>query len=453
MSRLHPVTILMAAAALSACSTVQRVGHLFGGGGGQHHDANAEPEEGRISILATDQALAPDPSLAGHAISTPAPIQLADWSQPGGNITNSPPNASGEASLATAWRGDLGQGSNNRVAIAAPPVIADGRLYFIDANQTVIAVDASNGHRLWTKPLRPQHSNRDHFVRGGGIAVSGGRVFAATGYGFVVALDASNGHEVWRQNGDSPFQSSPTVAGGRVLAINNDSELISMNADTGEVQWNYQAIAEPARILAAPSVAVDGDTVVAPFASGELVALLNANGRRLWSDSLSRSGRLTSLSSINDIAGRPVVSNGVAYAVSHSGVLVAIDIRTGERKWAKPFASTQTPCLIGDVLYAVSVDGELTAFDIATGNVYWVSQLRRYQNEDAHKGRVAWTGPIMVNSKLILANSLGEVAAVSPATGQTLTHVELGQPFFIPPITANDQIYLVSDSAHLFVLH
>ena len=59
-----------------------------------------------------------------------------------------------------------------------------------------------------------------------------------------------------------------------MFAITNDSELISMDAGTGEVQWNYQAIAEPARILSAPSVAVDGETVVAPFASGEIVALL-----------------------------------------------------------------------------------------------------------------------------------------------------------------------------------
>lgn len=451
MSRLHPVTILMAAAALSACSTVQKVGSMFGGG--EHHSRNDEPQEGRISILATDQALTPDPSLSSHPITPPSPVELTDWSQPGGNVTNTPPNASGAASLERAWQANLGQGSNRTVAIAAPPVVADGTLYFIDANQRVIAMNATNGHTLWTQTLRPKHAGRDHFARGGGVAVSGTRVFVTTGYGFMVALDASNGHEVWRQDGGAPFQSAPTIAGTHVFVINNDSELISLAAETGEVQWNYQAIAEPARILAAPSVAVDGETVVAPFASGELVALLTANGTRLWEDSLSRTGRMTSLSAINDIAGRPVVSGGFVYAVSHSGVLVAIDIRTGNRKWAKPFASTQTPYVSGGVLYAVSVDGELAAFDTTTGNIYWVTQLRRYQHEDSHKGRVAWTGPIMVNSKLVLANSLGEVVAINPASGETLTRADVHQPIFIPPITANDQIYLVSDSAHLIVLH
>ncbi|HJS81027.1 MAG TPA: PQQ-binding-like beta-propeller repeat protein, partial [Vitreimonas sp.] len=288
-------------------------------------------------------------------------------------------------------------------------------------------------------------------ARGGGVAVSGGRVFVTTGFGFLVALDAASGDEVWRAEGGAPFHSAPTVAGGRVYAITNDSELIAFDAATGQVAWNHQAIAEPARILSAPSVGVDSDTVVAPFASGEVVALVSANGRRLWSDSLSRSGRLTSLSAINDIAGRPVIENGVVYAASHSGVLAAIDLRTGQRIWARAFASTQTPWIAGDVLYAVSVDGELTAFDRATGNVYWVRQLRRYRDEEDHTGRVAWTGPIMVGSRLILANSLGQVVAVSPTNGETLNTEDVDQPVFIPPVSANSQIYVVTDNARLVV--
>ncbi|HYD71649.1 MAG TPA: PQQ-binding-like beta-propeller repeat protein, partial [Candidatus Binatia bacterium] len=233
--------------------------------------------------------------------------------------------------------------------------------------------------------------------------------------------------------------------------ISNDSELIAFDAGTGEVAWNHQAIAEPARILSAPSVAIDSDTVVAPFASGEVVALVSANGRRLWSDALSRTGRLTSLSAINDIAGRPVIDGGVVYAASHSGVLAAIDLRSGQRVWARAFASTQTPWVAGDVLYAVSVDGELTAFDRTTGNIYWVQQLRRYEDEDDRTGRVAWTGPIMVGSRLVLANSLGDVVAVSPENGQTVATADVDQPVFIPPITANGQIYVVTNSARLVV--
>jgi outer membrane protein assembly factor BamB len=449
MKPLRPIALVVAAAALSACSTVSRIGdaiNVFD----DDTPSQTAPQDGRISILAFEQQLTPDPALASRTIAVPAAVSLTSWSQPGGTADNSPPNASGTAVLQQAWRANLGEGTNGRVQIAAPPVIADGRLFFLDADHRVHAVDASSGDRLWTEELRPNEA-RDRVARGGGVAIAGGRVFVTTGFGFIAALDAASGDEVWRADGGAPFHSAPAVAGGRVYAISNDSELIAFDAATGAVGWNYQAIAEPARILSAPSVAIDSDTVVAPFASGEVVALVSANGRRLWSDALSRSGRLTSLSAINDIAGRPVIDGGVVYAASHSGVLAAIDLRSGQRVWARAFASTQTPWVAGDVLYAVSVDGELVAIDRATGNIYWVQQLRRYEDEDDRTGRVAWTGPIMVGSRLVLANSLGDVISVSPENGQTVATADVDQPVFIPPVTANGQIYIVTDSARLVV--
>ncbi len=451
MKPLRPIAIVAAAAALSACSTVSRIGDAINPFNDNDAPSQTAPQDGRISILAFEQQLAQDPSLAGRAIIAPTPVAFADWSQPGGTADNSPPNSTGTVALTQAWRANLGEGSNNRVQLAAPPVIDGGRLYFLDADHRVHAIDASTGDRLWTESLRPR-GTRDRVARGGGVAAAGGRVFVTTGFGFIVALEGANGEEVWRTQGGAPFHSAPTYSGGRLYAITNDSELISLDAGAGATQWTYQAIAEPARILSAPSVAIDGDTVVAPFASGEVVALLGANGRRLWSDSLSRSGRLTSLSAINDIAGRPVIDNGVVYAASHSGVLAAIDLRSGQRIWARAFASTQTPWIAGDVLYAVSVDGELAAFDRATGNAYWVSQLRRYEDEGDRTGRVAWTGPIMVGSRLVLANSLGDVVSVSPENGQTVDTADVNDPVFIPPIASNGYIYLVTDEARLVVL-
>jgi outer membrane protein assembly factor BamB/predicted small secreted protein len=451
MKPLRPIAMMAAVAALSACSTVSGIGDAINPFDGGDAPQAVAPQDGRQSILSAEEDLRPNPEFASRTITVPPAVSVTDWSQPGGTADNSPPQSSGGAILERAWRANLGAGSNNRVKLAAPPVIANGSLYFLDADHRVHAIDARDGHRLWDERVRP-NEGRDRVARGGGVAVGAGRLYVSTGFGFIVALDAANGNEIWRARASAPFQSAPTVAGDRVYAITNDSELMAFDAATGEVSWTYQAIAEPARILSAPSVGVDGETVVAPFASGELVALLSANGRRLWSDSLSRAGRVNSLSAINDIAGRPVIDGGAAYAASHSGLLAAIDLRSGQRIWARSFASTQTPWLGGDVLYAVSVDGELAAFDRRTGNVFWVQQLRRYRDEGERKGRVAWTGPIMIGGRLVLANSEGDVVAVSPANGQTLASTDVGQPVFIPPIAANDQLYIVTDEARLVVL-
>ena len=93
------------------------------------------------------------------------------------------------------------------------------------------------------------------------------------------------------------------------------NQIIAFNTQTGQQEWSYRGIVEPARILRASSPAVSGDTVIAPFSSGEVVALRASNGQPVWNQVLSRTSRTSALSEIRDIAGRPVISRGFVYAV------------------------------------------------------------------------------------------------------------------------------------------
>jgi outer membrane protein assembly factor BamB len=58
----------------------------------------------------------------------------------------------------------------------------------------------------------------------------------------------------------------------------------------------------------------------------------------------------------------------------------------------------------------------------------------------------------MVGGRLILANSLGEVAAVNPTNGEVIESRDIGGEIFIPPIAANGAIYIVNDDARLTIL-
>ncbi|MEZ6023310.1 MAG: hypothetical protein R3C16_07870 [Hyphomonadaceae bacterium] len=147
LTRLGPIAILAAAAALSGCSTVSRVGSALNPFDGGNAPRETAPEDGRISILAFEQQLAADPALASRTIAVPAPVSMVDWGQPGGTPDNSPPNSIGSGVLERAFRADLGQGASDRVQIAAPPVIAEGKLFFLDGDHRLVALDASNGRR------------------------------------------------------------------------------------------------------------------------------------------------------------------------------------------------------------------------------------------------------------------------------------------------------------------
>ncbi|HUH10635.1 MAG TPA: PQQ-binding-like beta-propeller repeat protein, partial [Brevundimonas sp.] len=221
--------------------------------------------------------------------------------------------------------------------------------------------------------------------------------------------------------------------------------------------WSYRGITEPARIMRASSPAVSGDTVIAPFSSGELVALRASNGQPVWQEVLSRTSRTSALSEIRDIAGRPVISRGSVYAISHSGVLQSMDIRSGQPKWSLPVAGVNAPLPVGDVVYVVSKAGELTVVNRESGQVYWTRDLNegRVRQEGGVLGigkrtvRPTWSGPILASNRLVLVNSDGEAVAFDPKTGVQQSSLKLGAAAFIAPAAYNGALYVLTDKGQL----
>ena len=284
---------------------------------------------------------------------------------------------------------------------------------------------------------------------GGGVAYDSGRIFAHSGGMIVYALDAETGEELWRAETLTPFHSAPTAADGRVFVTTDDNELLALNAETGEILWTHRSIAETARLLTAPSPAVAGEVVIAPFTSGEIVALRVQNGAELWSDSLTRTGGLTPLSSINDIAASPVVLGDRVYAMSHSGVMAAFDLRSGERVWTLPAGGLHAPYLAGDFLFIVTTDAEVAAIDRTAGTVRWITQLPAFKNERRRRDRISWAGPILAGDRLIVASSEGDMEILDPVTGERTQDRDIGDPVFIAPVIAEETVVVFTDAGRL----
>jgi outer membrane protein assembly factor BamB len=282
------------------------------------------------------------------------------------------------------------------------------------------------------------------------VAYLGGKLFVTSGFRFVAALDASTGKLLWRQNVDAPIHGAPVVADGRVIAINIDDELQTFNADTGVPDWTYQGLTEPARILKASSPAVAGDTVVAAFASGELVALRTSNGNESWTQVLSRASRTNALSEIRDIAGRPVVYRGDVLAGSHSGVFMAVDLRSGQPRWTLPVTTISTPWPAGDVVFIVSKAGEVICASRENGQVYWITELNKGLKR---KKRALYTGPVLASGRLIVVSNQGDARALDPKTGAVQSSIKLSKEGSeISPMAMNGTLYVVTDDAKLVAI-
>ena len=203
------------------------------------------------------------------------------------------------------------------------------RCITLDAAGTVTAVSASGGNVAWRASTTPPNE-KDQEGFGGGLAADDGRVFAATGFGQVVAFDAKGGKKLWEKSVGSPLRASPTAAGGRVFAVTKEGQVFCLSASDGTELWTFQGQSERASILVNTSPAVDGDIVVVPYPTGDVVALRASSGQPVWSESLARTRTASSLGAMSDAA-RPAVAGGVVFAVGHAGRMVATSLKTGER--------------------------------------------------------------------------------------------------------------------------
>lgn len=437
----------------TSCASVrERIPFL----GNKEEGGKKAKDEGRIAILGLEDELKADEDAKNTAISVPASVNLSEWPNVGGIPTNAPQNLAGDGELSILWRSKIGVGASQTEALIAAPVISNNAIYTIDTDLVVHASSLDNGKKIWSKRLNKV--NKKGFMSkvgtavGGGIAYGEGKVFISSGFGEILALDANNGNQVWNFKTNSPVHTAPLVNNGKLYVVSVDSVLWALDANTGATLWNQSSIPETARVLSSSSSAISGETIVTPFASGELIASLIANGRKLWSEGLTRAGSGTSLSSINDIAGRPAIVGGVVYAGSQSGIVAAIDLRTGIKIWEKSIPTIQTPWVSGDLIYVVSTDSQLICLKRETGAIIWIKQLAAYENEKKRKKRITWTGPIMVAGHLVLASSTGQIGEYDPSNGNLLRAIKTKEQFLISPAYKDGTLYFYSNQGDIYAL-
>lgn len=423
---------------------------MFGSGRDRAAEEAAE-QAGRIAMVLGDDTLVADPELATRSIILPAAETLDVWTEAGSRPNKVVGHVLAGEDLKVAWRRDAGAGSRRNAALTTAPVANQEYIFVLDADQTVRAFDLQTGAPGWRHEI-DSGSRRDKIGIGGGMALTGDTLIVSSGYGLVLALDAKTGALQWSRATEAPMTGAPTIKDGRIFVTSNNNEVLALSLADGELEWSDQAISESARVLSSPSPAAVEDIVVVPYSSGEVIAYLASNGRRLWSDALSRPGRFTPISAINDIAARPVLAGGLVIVANQSGVTAAIDGRSGTRIWAQTIGSTQAPALAGEYVFVAGTDGMLAALDAGSGRVYWATQMRRYRNQEDEKGRLSYSGPIIASGRVIVISSEGDLIAYDPQTGQEIDSVDLGDKVYLEPIAVNETLYVLTDNARLIAI-
>ena len=401
----------------------------------------------RLPVLGVGGSLEPDPKLAATAVVLPPPAANPDWPEAAATrpmrwvIRHCPRGWDAPGRPAS------GKARSRYTRVLSAPVVANGRVFAMDGGMQVSALDAATGNRVWQIDLTPKGELGNAF--GGGPCFWKDRLYVATGFAEVMALDPTTGKTIWRKKVSAPVHAPPTVADDRIFAVTVENRLEALVTDDGRSLWSHSGIPETAGLLGGASPAVEGEVVVAAYSSGELFAISVGNGRAVWSDSLAASRSVNAIAGLADIRGRPVIDRGRVVAVSHSGRMAAVDLRSGERVWEQQIGSSGSPWVVGDYIFVLANDNELVCLTRDEGKVRWLYRLPRYGDEKKKSDPIFWAGPTLGGNRLIAVSSTGRAISVSPETGQPIGQQEISSPGFVAPIIAGNTLYVLTDDAKL----
>lgn len=373
-----------------------------------------------------------------------------DWTHRGGNARHLMPHAALSATPQRVWSAKIGAGSSRKNRIAAAPVVADGRVFTMDAGTTVTATSTGGG-TLWSTDLTASF-DKGGGQSSGGLAAGGGRLYATTGYGELVALDAGSGAIVWRQRVDAPISGAPATDGNAVYVSGRDGSAWAVDAASGKVIWQVVGTPGKAAYVGTAAPTIGDRAVIFPSSAGDLMAVLKiGGGTRVWQASLAgkRLGRAYALTS--DVTGDAVIAGKTLFAGSGSGRTVAMSASSGERIWSASEGALGPVAVAGGSLFLVNDEAKLVRLDAETGEVIWAVEMPYFTNDKVkrRKGIYAHYGPVLAGGRIIVVSSDGLLRAFDPTNGSLTYTAEIPGGAAAQPAVAGGTLYVVGGNGQL----
>jgi quinohemoprotein ethanol dehydrogenase len=247
---------LVAALVLAAC----------GGSGGTTTSSSTAPAESEPAETETTEegGIAMAPEFSSEELYEAAG---ANWITNGGSTNNNRFSSLNEINtenvkeLKGEWMTKIGANATAAKFSAEGQALEyEGTIYISDGADDVFAIDAGNGHRLWSyEPHLPPDPLGEVVCCGWdnrGVAIGAGMVFVSQLNGAEVALDQSTGKVKWSTNVVKPHEgfsitSAPLYYNGKVFVGGSGGEygvrgrLTALNAETGKEEWRFWTTPSP----------------------------------------------------------------------------------------------------------------------------------------------------------------------------------------------------------------
>jgi outer membrane protein assembly factor BamB len=277
----------------------------------------------------------------------------------------------------------------------ATPTISRGRVFTLGSTGLLNCLDLETGKAIWRRDIAADNdSPPPEWGRSSSPLIVDDLVIVSAGGPSgrsLVAYQRESGEPVWRAGDDLASYSSPvlaTLAGVRQIVVLNQSSVVGHDPATGRVLWNHPWP------RTAPSVAI-------PLVVSENRVLLSAGygvGSRLLQ--ISRDGEAVNQTLVWESPRlkakftNPVLHDGFVYGLD-DGVLVCLELATGERRWKSGRYGHGQTLLVGNRLIVQTEDGELVLVEASPQAHREIGRFTVFQQK-------TWNPPALAGRYLVV---------------------------------------------------
>lgn len=285
------------------------------------------------------------------------------------------------------------------------PLIADGKVFALDARGQFAAIDLKTGKEVWTTHLVNDHEcAKPHYGFGTSPVFLDGVVVVQMNSekAAVAGFDPKTGKKLWSAGADgtnyqSPIQ-YPWDGKTRVLAACNKS-LFAVDASSGDIIWEQEHQGGGARgLMSLTAVPAGVDRLFLPYKdeSSSLLQLIReedgVSSKHEWEDR-----------SIRNSYNVPVYHDGHVYAFS-SRFLTCVDVETGKSKWKARKPGDGFLILVDGQLVIITKEGSLHIVKATPEKYEEIASLPVFED-------LAWAHPSYSDGS-IYVRSLDAIARV-----------------------------------------
>jgi outer membrane protein assembly factor BamB/tetratricopeptide (TPR) repeat protein len=309
---------------------------------------------------------------------------------------------------AATWSRDIGD------HIESAPAAFGGRVAFEGRNGRWYVFEAESGKQIASAKLKT-------FGVSAGLATDGKLVFIPTLDGKLWALDGTAGKLLWHlKDFTGGIYATPVLADGRIYVADDSGHLSAHNLKTRKRVWK---VAVPVGIRAQP--VIQGDDIAVVSTAGEVTVLRRKDGKEVKRYKLKGS-----FSRAPALAGK-----GDLIFPTEEGILICVERVSGTERWRKDLGALipSTPEVRGRVAFVAPRAGLLVAIDIQTGD-----EISRYLDSPA-----AARTPVAATGRMFFANGpvLSAFAAREGGYGLAWSFKAKGR-ILAGPVVAGDAVYI-----------